>query len=58
MILAHHELFLLAQGSASIGLAGWAAAIGARWYSIRHRRAAATTGATDAADHHEGDARR
>ncbi len=38
MILAHHEILFLAQGSASVGLAGWAAAIGARWYSITHNR--------------------
>ncbi len=37
-MLAHHELLVVVQGTASVGLAGWAAAIGARWYSITHRR--------------------
>jgi hypothetical protein len=38
MMLAHHEVLLVVQGTASVGLAGWAAAIAARWYSITHRR--------------------
>lgn len=39
-MLAHHELIVVVQGTASVGLAGWAAAIGARWYSITRRRGA------------------
>lgn len=37
-MLAHHEVLLVMQGTASVGVAGWAATIAARWYSITHRR--------------------
>ena len=36
-MLAHHEALLVAQAAAPIGLTGWAAIIGARWYSLSHR---------------------
>ena len=52
-MLAHHEGLVVMQGTASVGLAGWAAAIGARWYSITHRRGA-DRGAPPSA-HPEGD---
>ena len=38
MIVAHHEVLFLAQGTASVGLAGWAATLAARWYAITNRR--------------------
>jgi len=37
VMLAHHEALLVAQAAAPIGLTGWAAIIGARWYSLSHR---------------------
>ena len=52
-MLAHHEVLVVMQGTASVGLAGWAAAIAARWYSITHRRGA-DRGAPPSA-HPEGD---
>ena len=36
-MLAHHEALLVVQAAAPIGLTGWAAIIGARWYSLGHR---------------------
>lgn len=38
MMLAHHEALLVMQTAGPIGLTGWAAVIGARWYSVTHRR--------------------
>lgn len=37
-MLAHHEALLVMQTAGPIGLTGWAAVIGARWYSVTHRR--------------------
>lgn len=37
-MLAHHEALFVVQAAAPIGLTGWAAVIGARWYSLTHRR--------------------
>jgi len=36
-MLAHHEALLVVQAAAPVGLTGWAAIIGARWYSLGHR---------------------
>lgn len=37
MIVAHHEALMVVQIAGPVGLAGWAAAIGARWYSLTRR---------------------
>lgn len=42
-MLAHHEAMLVVQAVAPIGLTGWAAAIGARWFSLSRRAAAIST---------------
>jgi hypothetical protein len=39
-VLAHHDIIVLFQGTAVIGLTGWAAVIGARRYSVTQRRTA------------------
>lgn len=44
MIVAHHEALLVVQIAGPIGLGGWAAAIGARWYSLTHRSRARSHG--------------
>lgn len=36
-MLAHHEALLVVQVAGPIGLTGWAALIGARWYSLTRR---------------------
>ncbi|MGA9277821.1 hypothetical protein [Ilumatobacter sp.] len=48
-MLAHHEALLVVQTVGPIGLTGWAALIGARWYSVTHRR-------SECADHAGGHA--
>jgi hypothetical protein len=47
-VLAHHDSVVLFQGNAPIGLARWDATIGARRYSIIHRRTAARRAALSA----------
>jgi len=37
MMLAHHEAWLAVQVVGPVGLSGWAALIGARWYAIKCR---------------------
>jgi hypothetical protein len=36
-MLAHHEALVILQAAAPLGLTGWAAVIGARWYSLCRR---------------------
>lgn len=43
MILGHHEALMVMQVAGPVGLSGWAAVIGARWYSLT-RRGRSTSG--------------
>lgn len=45
-MLAHHEALMVVQIAGPVGLSGWAAVIGARWYSLTRR--SGSTARTDA----------